>query len=155
MHRLLIINRSLIRTLSLEWGRSTRANHFHSSFECRVSGGRKHTILKQASILVARGNSSGDRKKNSASSCRGFHRHGLVLPVGGMHSVNVRESMNVRAVSPFSGVDAHQRVLVIVGWSSVVLVLSTRSSVEVGCWVAYYCLICWRGNEGESIDMGG
>jgi hypothetical protein len=74
------------------WGRADRANQSRSSFEYRVSGERKYTIAQHVSVFVAQGDSNGVRKKISTSSCRGFHMHVVVVPVGGIHSANVREA---------------------------------------------------------------
>jgi hypothetical protein len=44
-----------------------------TTYECRVSGGRKNTIAKLVSTFVARGNSSGVRKKLSLVVSRALH----------------------------------------------------------------------------------
>jgi hypothetical protein len=123
-------------------GRGDHANRYHSSFECRASGGRKYTIAEHVSILVAGGDSRVVRKKIADLVVSRAPHARDCCAVGGRQTANVRDakfdhslgSMYSRGVFLLSASRASNS-----SRPSAALSESDVGMVEV---------VCWRGCDG-------
>jgi hypothetical protein len=106
------------------------------------------------SILVTRGNSSGLSKNFISLVVSRVPPAWGCCAGGGADTPRTHVKRSFPTLWGQCTLEGHG-VVVVAKWASVVLVLYTRNSVEVACWVSGILLFCWRGSEGKSFDFGG